>query len=201
MDKYDGIINKPDIEEVLYHAGFHKYIDKYMGKNGKWIYKYAKSIKNAINGGINKAKTIGPDIQKQTNSLVKTGKSKYSQARSRVMSMLPILRKRAKTTARKAKGLYYRTKSKKAELDAWSARHHTGVKNNEITSKTKVLRTGYYNKYEAHGIRPGSSGRANSYSGREGSKSVKTTKVNLNKRPRSRKKRYTTGTARVYKHK
>lgn len=48
MDKYDYVITKPEMEEVLYHAGFHKYIDKYLGKNGKWIYKYAGQVKNKI---------------------------------------------------------------------------------------------------------------------------------------------------------
>lgn len=48
MDKYDYVIAKPEIEEVLYHAGFHKYIDKYLGKNGKWIYKYTKRINNKL---------------------------------------------------------------------------------------------------------------------------------------------------------
>lgn len=43
MDKYDYVIAKPEIEEVLYHAGFHKYIDKYLGKNGKWVYVYRKA--------------------------------------------------------------------------------------------------------------------------------------------------------------
>ena len=35
MDNYDGIITKPEIEEVLYHAGFHKYIDKYINFFGR----------------------------------------------------------------------------------------------------------------------------------------------------------------------
>lgn len=43
---YDYVTTKPELEEVLYHAGFHKYIDRYMGKNGKWVYVYNKAKKN-----------------------------------------------------------------------------------------------------------------------------------------------------------
>ena len=109
MDKYDGIINKPEMEEVLYHAGFHKYIDKYLGKNGKWIYKYANQAKSAATGAINKAKTMLPGLQKQATGAVTTAKKKASslvstgsrtasslkkQAKSRISSMLPILSKK-----------------------------------------------------------------------------------------------------------
>lgn len=43
---YDYVTTKPELEEALYHAGFHKYIDRYMGKNGKWVYVYNKAKKN-----------------------------------------------------------------------------------------------------------------------------------------------------------
>ena len=72
MDKYDYVINKPQMEEVLYHAGFHKYIDKYLGKNGKWIYKYASQAKSAATGAINKAKTMLPGLQKQATAFIPT---------------------------------------------------------------------------------------------------------------------------------
>lgn len=43
---YDYVTTKPELEEALYHASFHKYINRYMGKNGKWVYEYAKKAKN-----------------------------------------------------------------------------------------------------------------------------------------------------------
>lgn len=138
MDKYDYVIVKPEMEEVLYHAGFHKYIDKYLGKNGKWIYKYAGQAKNAATGAINKAKTMLPGFQKQATGAVTTAKKKASslastgtktarsvkkQAQSKINKMLPILSKKYNTakksasgTANKlkkqAKGAYYSGKSK-----------------------------------------------------------------------------------------
>lgn len=48
MDKYDYVITKPEMEEVLYHSGVHKYIDKYLGKNGKWIYKYKSKAQEKL---------------------------------------------------------------------------------------------------------------------------------------------------------
>ena len=48
---YDGIINKPPLEEVYLEHGWlkdqaakvHKYIERHRGKNGKWIYKYKRA--------------------------------------------------------------------------------------------------------------------------------------------------------------
>ena len=109
MDKYDYVIAKPEMEEVLYHAGFHKYIDKYLGKNGKWIYKYAGQAKNAVSGAVNKAKTMLPGLQKQATGAVSTAKKQASsmmstgrktastakkQARNKINKMLPILSKK-----------------------------------------------------------------------------------------------------------
>lgn len=45
---YDGIINKPPLEDVYLEHGWlkdqaakvHKYIERHRGKNGKWIYRY-----------------------------------------------------------------------------------------------------------------------------------------------------------------
>ena len=118
MDKYDYVINKPEMEEVLYHAGFHKYIDKYLGKNGKWIYKYAGQAKSAATGAINKAKTMLPGLQKQATGAVSTVKKKTSsmastgaksasaaksQAQKKVSSMLPILSKKLNKTKKQAR--------------------------------------------------------------------------------------------------
>ena len=117
MDNYDGIITKPEIEEVLYHAGFHKYIDKYLGKNGKWIYKYAGQAKNAATGLVNKAKTMLPGLQSQATGAVTTAKKKASsltstgaktasgvkkQAQSRINKILPILSKKFNATKKSA---------------------------------------------------------------------------------------------------
>ena len=116
-EEYDGIVNKPEIEEVLYHAGFHKYIDKYLGKNGKWIYKYAGQAKSAATGAINKAKTMLPGLQSQATGAVTTAKKKVSslastgsktasgvkkQAQNRISKMLPILSKKLNSAKKSA---------------------------------------------------------------------------------------------------
>ena len=49
MEQYDYIITKPELnDETLAHflGGAHKYLKKYMGKNGKWVYVYNKAKKN-----------------------------------------------------------------------------------------------------------------------------------------------------------
>ena len=139
MDKYDGIINKPEMEEVLYHAGFHKYIDKYLGKNGKWIYKYAGQAKNAVSDVVNKAKTMLPGLQKQATGAVSTAKKQASsimstgrkttstakkQAQKRINAMLPILSKKFNSAKKKARSqaagvkLVARDKTKKLKKQA-----------------------------------------------------------------------------------
>lgn len=50
---YDGVITKPELnEDTLAHYGiakkFHKYIKKYIGKNGKWVYVYKRGAKNDV---------------------------------------------------------------------------------------------------------------------------------------------------------
>ena len=44
MNEYDGVITKPEMEDLFIEHGLHKYIDKYLGKNGKWIYRYKQKI-------------------------------------------------------------------------------------------------------------------------------------------------------------
>lgn len=139
MDKYDYVIAKPEMEEVLYHAGFHKYIDKYLGKNGKWIYKYAGQAKNAVSGAVNKAKTMLPGLQKQATGAVSTARKQASsmmstgrktasaakkQAQKRINAMLPILSKKFNSAKKKARSqaagvkLVARDKTKKLKKQA-----------------------------------------------------------------------------------
>lgn len=108
MKTYDGVIEKPELnDETLAHFGLakavHKYIDKYMGKNGKWIYRYASTAKSAATGAINKAKTMLPGMQKKATSLVSKGtkiaSSQYSQARKRMSSLLPGLYRKRTTVS------------------------------------------------------------------------------------------------------
>ena len=40
---YDGIMDKPTIDEFIEHRD-HKYLSKYKGPSGKWIYKYKSKI-------------------------------------------------------------------------------------------------------------------------------------------------------------
>lgn len=58
MEQYDYIITKPELnDETLAHflGGAHKYLKKYMGKNGKWVYVYNK-VKKGLNDAAYKAK-------------------------------------------------------------------------------------------------------------------------------------------------
>lgn len=65
---YDGIINKPPMEEIIEHgwvkdaaAKVHKYLKRWKNKAGKWVYQYTKpknegptdrsaSLSKSING-------------------------------------------------------------------------------------------------------------------------------------------------------
>jgi len=135
---YDGIINKPSMEEVLYHGAFHKYLNKYMGKNGKWVYVYNQA-KNAASGAMNKAKAALPGLQKQAmstavstrnkvGSAVSSGSKQASalkkKAQSKVSSMLPILSKKLNSAKKKARSqaagvkLVARDKTKKLKKTA-----------------------------------------------------------------------------------
>lgn len=43
MEVYDYVVTKPELnDDTLAHflGGAHKYLNKYMGKNGKWVYVY-----------------------------------------------------------------------------------------------------------------------------------------------------------------
>lgn len=41
---YDGVINKPSLDE-LYHEKAHKYVERYKNSKGKWVYKYGNIMK------------------------------------------------------------------------------------------------------------------------------------------------------------
>lgn len=139
--EYDGIISKPPMEEVLYHGAFHKYLNKYMGKNGKWVYVYnqAKGMANkaagAASGALNKAKAALPGLQKQAmstavstrnkvGSAVSSGSKQASalkkKAQNKISKMLPILSKRLKKAQHQATGvkLLARDKTKKLKKTA-----------------------------------------------------------------------------------
>lgn len=162
MDKYDYVIAKPEMEEVLYHAGFHKYIDKYLGKNGKWIYKYAGQAKNAATGAINKAKTMLPGLQKQATGAVSTARKAVStaassgartassvkkQAQKRINAMLPILSKKFNSAKKKARSqaagvkLVAKSKTNKLKKQADGT-----MKNISTTAKRKAKGTYYSGK-------------------------------------------------------
>lgn len=157
MDKYDYVIAKPEMEEVLYHAGFHKYIDKYLGKNGKWIYKYAGQAKNAATGAINKTKTMLPGLQKQATGAVSTARKAVStaassgartassvkkQAQKRINAMLPILSKKFNSAKKKVRSqaagvkLVARDKTKKLKKQADGT--YSNVKKRLTKNKTKT---------------------------------------------------------------
>lgn len=47
MEMYDYVVTKPELnDDTLAHflGGAHKYLKKYMGKNGKWVYVYKQKI-------------------------------------------------------------------------------------------------------------------------------------------------------------
>lgn len=96
-DDYDYVITKPGMEEVLYHAGFHKYVDKVMGKNGKWIYKYTKRINSKLKEANRQfLNNVGYPIELETKHQVNKLGKKVNSAIKKV----------------KDKNLYQRTKYK-----------------------------------------------------------------------------------------
>ena len=156
-NEYDYIISKPDIEEVLYHGAFHKYLNKYMGKNGKWVYVYnkAKGMANqaagAASGMVNKAKAALPGLQKQAMSTAVSTRNKVgaavssgskqasalkAQARKKVSAMLPILTKKINKAKNQATGvkLLARDKTKGVRKQARSS-YNTAKK--AVTKKAK----------------------------------------------------------------
>lgn len=65
MEVYDYVVTKPELnDDTLAHflGGAHKYLNKYMGKNGKWVYVY--------NRGKSKAQEI---LAKQKRKKMKIG--------------------------------------------------------------------------------------------------------------------------------
>lgn len=159
-EEYDGIINKPEIEEVLYHAGFHKYIDKYLGKNGKWIYKYAGQAKSAATGAINKAKTMLPGLQNQATGAVTTAKKKVSslastgsktasgvkkQAQNRISKMLPILSKKLNSTKKSASSSANKLK-KQANSAYSSAKKSASSQASKLKKRADMIKVSQVNK-------------------------------------------------------
>lgn len=78
MDRREFYSNLADSREALEHAeGFqkanHKYVNRFRGRNGKWIYEYAEDLKEKANATAAKAKksldSAGNDAKK---TLVKT---------------------------------------------------------------------------------------------------------------------------------
>ena len=194
---------KPELnEELMLEHGIieraHKYIKKYMGKNGKWVYLY------------NKAGGTAKGLANTINTKAQNG---YSQAKQRISSMLPSLQKRLNSTIKKGKNIYYRGKSKYGEATVGEVRRQLGLKNPRIVTRgAKEIRGLRTRMYSVDGAYYGPSGKANSYGGQTGSRvregiaagrkrtGNSTNPAKRSNRPRSRKKRITEGTARVYKH-
>mgnify|MGYP007038181275 CR=1 FL=1 len=200
---YDYVINKPELnEDLMLEHGFveraHKYIKKYMGKSGKWVYVYNKAS-GAAKGLAN---TINTQVQ-----------NSYGQAKQRIFSMLTSLQKRLNSTVKKGKNLYYRGKSKYGEATVGEVRRQLGLKNPRIVTRgAKEIRGLRTRMYSVDGAYYGPSGKANSYGGQTGSRvregiaagrkrtRYSTSPAKRNNRPRSRKKNIVSGTARIYKH-
>lgn len=117
MDNYDGIINKPKMEEILYHAGFHKYIDKYLGKNGKWIYKYKSKVQEF--GAKTKRKLKGIDPETPTKYGLTIGDDNG----------------KANSHSGKVNLIYQNPKDRKARFDAGIAAGRKRVKKKAIIDK------------------------------------------------------------------
>ena len=163
--EYDGIISKPPMEEVLYHGAFHKYLNKYMGKNGKWVYVYnqvkgaANKAAGAASGAVSKAKAALPGLQKQAmstavstrnkvGSAVSSGSKQAStlkkQAKNKISKMLPILSKRLKKAQHQATGvkLLARDKTKKLKKTAKGTFEQAKKKGSEAAKKAGATVTG-----------------------------------------------------------
>lgn len=207
MDTYDGIINKPEMKDLFVEHGLHKYIDKYLGKNGKWIYKYAGQAKSAANGLVNKAKTILPGLQSQAAGAVTTAKKKTASIASTGSNTVSSLKK-------KAKGAYYSGKSKVQEATTKQVRRKLKIKDPTIITegaKKRVYPT--ITKYSINKAYSGNSGKSDSRSSQRGSRvtegisegrkralnNILKKKKIENNRPRARKKNVVAGTGSVKK--
>lgn len=78
MDRREFYSNLADSREALEHAeGFqkanHKYINRFRGRNGKWIYEYAEDLKEKANATAAKAKkslgSAGNDAKKTIDAI------------------------------------------------------------------------------------------------------------------------------------
>ena len=72
MDRREFYSNLADSREALEHAeGFqranHKYINRFRGRNGKWIYEYAEDLKEKANATAAKAKKSLDDTKRTIN--------------------------------------------------------------------------------------------------------------------------------------
>lgn len=74
MDRREFYSNLADSREALEHAeGFqranHKYINRFRGRNGKWIYEYAEDLKEKANATAAKAKKSLDDTKRTINTI------------------------------------------------------------------------------------------------------------------------------------
>lgn len=99
--------------DYISHAN-HKYIDKHMGKNGKWIYTYAKNpyvaideaatnIRKKVSGAVDTVKKNATaknlkkginnvsKIQKNNREILKKTSKKYKPSRSQMETVLELV--------------------------------------------------------------------------------------------------------------
>lgn len=74
MDRREFYSNLADSREALEHSeGFqranHKYINRFRGRNGKWIYEYAEDLKEKANATAAKAKKSLDDTKRTINTI------------------------------------------------------------------------------------------------------------------------------------
>lgn len=93
MDRREFYSNLADSREALEHAeGFqkanHKYINRFRGRNGKWIYEYAEDLKEKAGATAAKAKkslgSAGNDAKKTLDYAGNDAKKTLAKAKSRV---------------------------------------------------------------------------------------------------------------------
>ncbi len=149
MDRREFYSNLADSREALEHAeGFqranHKYINRFRGRNGKWIYEYAEDLKEKANSTAAKAKkslgSAGNDAKKTLDSAGDNAKKTLAKAKTRVSKGMNMA---SKFGSAKLKEL-----SKTSDTAVAKGKYHLANLKNKVEKPTAPEEWEKYGKYQ-----------------------------------------------------
>lgn len=149
MDRREFYSNLADSREALEHAeGFqranHKYINRFRGRNGKWIYEYAEDLKEKATTTAAKAKktldSAGNDAKKSLDSAGNDAKKTLVKAKARVSKGMNMA---SKFGAAKLKEL-----SKASDTAIAKGKYHLANLKNKVEKPTAPEEWKNYGKYQ-----------------------------------------------------